>query len=235
MRYRSGAAILPLPAYGGHHASYLGRTLPTSPERITAQHQALLHFVGQGPWSDKGIRRLSPTKSSGGLTAAITKDLLAEAAEPVAERPNELGASLDRCFSCGQGIVYRPSQDDASGRFCSDRCREWFDAGNPPWFENPGFRPAFMGDALYGLWGWKVVAGPPGIEIGSEYCAGIIAASDRKRAELEGRDLIRPRRLCRCGRRIPSSAETSWEASGRLDFMIGPPSRRGRTGLANGR
>ena len=49
MRYRSGAAIFPLPAYGGHHASYLGRTLPTPPERTAAQHQALLHFVGQGP------------------------------------------------------------------------------------------------------------------------------------------------------------------------------------------
>ena len=27
----------------------------TAPERTAAQHQSLLHFVGQGPWSDKNV------------------------------------------------------------------------------------------------------------------------------------------------------------------------------------
>jgi hypothetical protein len=156
---------------------------------------------------------LSPEKSSGGLTAAIAEDLLAETTEP-AGRSNEPGADLNRCCSCGAGMVYHGPRDDNSGRFCSTRCQEWFDSnsaftrvsvcsGNLRWFENPGLRPAFMGGALYGLRGWKVVAGPPGVEIGSGYYAPVIEATDRKRAELEGRDLIRPRRLCKCGRRIP--------------------------------
>jgi hypothetical protein len=31
------------------------------------------------------------------------------------------------CFSCGRTYIYR------RGRFCSERCREWFDAGNQPY------------------------------------------------------------------------------------------------------
>jgi hypothetical protein len=156
---------------------------------------------------------LSPEKSSGGLTAAIAEDLLTEVAEPAAAR-SEPSADLGHCYSCGVGMVYHGPTDDSSGRFCSDRCRDWFDStsaftrvstrsGDPPWFENPGFRPGLRGENLYGLRGWKVVAGPPGIETGSGYYAPIIEASDRKRAESEGQDLIRPRRVCKCGRRIP--------------------------------
>jgi hypothetical protein len=37
------------------------------------------------------------------------------------------------CFSCGQSMIYRGPQGDDSGRFCSSRCRDWFDAGNPPY------------------------------------------------------------------------------------------------------
>jgi hypothetical protein len=48
---------------------------------------------------------LSTEKSSGGLTAAIAEDFLTEAAEPAAERPNEPGADLGRCYSCGAGMA----------------------------------------------------------------------------------------------------------------------------------
>jgi hypothetical protein len=55
---------------------------------------------------------------------------------------------------------------------------------------------------LYSLNGWRVIAGPPNIEIGSLYYAPIIEASKRKRqGETE---LIRPRRFCqRCGAKLP--------------------------------
>jgi hypothetical protein len=43
-------------------------------------------------------------------------------------------ATLLDCFSCGRPFTYRdPKADGTSGRFCSDPCREWFDAGNPPY------------------------------------------------------------------------------------------------------
>jgi hypothetical protein len=166
------------------------------------------------------------------LAAVITQDILAETAEQTVE------TDLGRCFSCGAGMVYHEPRDDSCGRFCSDRCVKWFDStsafarvsarsGNPPWFENSGIRPVLMGDALYGLRGWKVVAGPPGLEIGSEYYAPTIEAGGGKRAELEGRDLIRPRRLCaKCGGRIPVWDKGRKVPSSRvLCFVCGPPRR----------
>ena len=35
------------------------------------------------------------------------------------------------CFSCGRSFLYSATTANDFGRFCSARCREWFDAGNP--------------------------------------------------------------------------------------------------------
>jgi hypothetical protein len=35
------------------------------------------------------------------------------------------------CFVCGHAFVYRGRQGELSGRFCSIRCQEWYDQGNP--------------------------------------------------------------------------------------------------------
>jgi hypothetical protein len=56
------------------------------------------------------------------------------------------------CFSCGRSFMYRPAQGDDSGRFCSVRCREWFDAGNPA-YEPPDFKNLYSTT-------WHHVAGP---------------------------------------------------------------------------
>ena len=37
------------------------------------------------------------------------------------------------CFACGRSFLYEGPHGDDSGRFCHQRCREWFDAGNPPY------------------------------------------------------------------------------------------------------
>jgi hypothetical protein len=51
------------------------------------------------------------------IAAVIERDLLrADTASP--------SIDITKCFSCGYSMRYRGS------RFCSDRCREWFDAGN---------------------------------------------------------------------------------------------------------
>jgi hypothetical protein len=36
------------------------------------------------------------------------------------------------CFVCQRGMIYRGQRGDLNGRFCSLRCREWYDAGNAP-------------------------------------------------------------------------------------------------------
>jgi hypothetical protein len=82
---------------------------------------------------------------------------------------------------------------------------------------------------LYRLRGWKVISGPPDVEIGSEYYADIIAASDRKWAELEGRDLIPPRRLCaKCGARLPvwDGAAKSQATATSVTLVVGAKVRK---------
>ena len=95
------------------------------------------------------------------------------------------------CISCGQRFVYKFPEGDNSGRFCSVRCQEYYDAGGQP--------PQEIED--HGIRNWKVIAGPL---TGDPY-TDIIAASDRKRSAAAGQDeLIRPKRFCaRCGGRIP--------------------------------
>jgi ribosomal protein L24E len=55
------------------------------------------------------------------IAAAIERDLLRSDGQP--------SIDIAKCFSCGYSMTYRGS------RFCSDRCREWFDAGNPSFEE----------------------------------------------------------------------------------------------------
>jgi len=69
------------------------------------------------------------------------------------------------CFSCSHTFVYRGRQGDLNGRFCSMRCQAWFDDGNAPIARSDPFAVP-LGD-------WKVVAGPPGVEIGSSYYGGV--------------------------------------------------------------
>ena len=57
------------------------------------------------------------------LAAEILADGEAEAATPGYEAPE--------CFSCGR--TFHCTGPDGSGRFCSVRCRGWFDDGNPPY------------------------------------------------------------------------------------------------------
>jgi hypothetical protein len=59
-------------------------------------------------------------KSLANLTKAIERDLLAE-------RPR--AAPTPECFACSRACTPKPPTGDDSTRFCSDRCREVFDAG----------------------------------------------------------------------------------------------------------
>jgi hypothetical protein len=91
------------------------------------------------------------------------------------------------CLSCGR-------------RFCSARCREWFDAGNPAYDPQAVVRINAVPSR-----DWRANAGPPGLEVGSAYYVGILA---RAKAPVIGKlandELIRPRRLCeRCGHPVP--------------------------------
>jgi len=53
-------------------------------------------------------------------TERLAKALLADRNRPVTARTD-----IGECFVCERGMVYRGT------RFCSARCRDWYDAGNP--------------------------------------------------------------------------------------------------------
>jgi hypothetical protein len=62
------------------------------------------------------------------------------------------------CFLCGYSLIYKGS------RFCSDRCRQAFDAGHSHLDPNQG--RAFCALPLDR---WRIVAGPPATTIGASY------------------------------------------------------------------
>jgi len=98
--------------------------------------------------------------------AKLTKALLRKDEAPARD-------DIVECMSCGYTYVHKPSK----GRFCSDRCREWYDAGNPG-FRQDWLKPRDVEDAPPSE--LRVIAGLPGVEIGSAHYADLFAARDPK-------------------------------------------------------
>src|SRR5262245_34529530 len=74
------------------------------------------------------------------LAAALKADLLRQS--------TSTPSSSVECFLCGRSYTYKEPTGDDSGRFCSDKCREAYDAGcRRPEPVDP-FKPI----------GWRVVA-----------------------------------------------------------------------------
>lgn len=60
----------------------------------------------------------------------VRANLVGKAVSPAQSKRSD--PIITECFSCGRSMVYRgPKADGTSGRFCSEPCRQWFDAGNP--------------------------------------------------------------------------------------------------------
>ena len=102
----------------------------------------------------------------------LTEALLADRSRGETDRTD-----ITKCFMCGCGMLYRGS------RFCSDRCRDFYDAGAPgheqDWLKSKPDN--------YGITGWKVVAGPPGIEIGSDYYKPLRDAFGRRKVKAKAK------------------------------------------------
>jgi len=83
-------------------------------------------------------------------------------------RTDTRNANIVPCYICSHTFVYQGRRGDdlfSNGRFCSMHCQDWYDAGNGPISSSDPF-DVQLGD-------WLVIAGPPGVEIGSRYYAGI--------------------------------------------------------------
>ena len=128
------------------------------------------------------------------LATAIQRDLL---------RTEPVKTETPTCFACGRTFMPRPSAGDDNVRaFCSARCRDAYDGGWPVYNNN---KMDVFGAPMST---WRVLAGPPGVGIGSKYYAPLVEAIERKRGRHTrssgGVELIRPRKLCqRCGAKLP--------------------------------
>jgi hypothetical protein len=110
---------------------------------------------------------MSGAMSTKALARIIEADLLCERSQTSNESAH--------CLTCGRSHL--------RGRFCSDRCREGYDAGAPVWDES---REKSLGAWTPSLQGWHTLAGPAGTA-GRNPWQSIIEASERKRRKLEKR------------------------------------------------
>jgi predicted nucleic acid-binding Zn ribbon protein len=84
------------------------------------------------------------------------------------------------CFLCGYGMVY------TGCRFCSDRCREAFDAGHSRLDPNQA-----RASLVLPLDGWQIVAGPTTSPIGTSYYAPLLAHAEAGRQRQKVRNGLR--------------------------------------------
>ena len=127
------------------------------------------------------------------------------------------------CFACGRGYCR------GDGRFCSTRCREAFDAGFPP-APDSHYARAMTNVPLSA---WRIVAGPPGIEIGARIYDLLNRNEQRKGG---GRGIARPAKnvaisleksmVCKPPRRVGRCPQTPR----RVSPSSGPHSRVRHTG-----
>ena len=102
----------------------------------------------------------------GGRAARLANALLADRNRETAETQSVT------CAACGRGIV------DRGRRCCSPRCEQWLADGNPP------VDPQLARKALeVPLRAWTVIAGPPGVVIGSRPYVDLLDALSEKRAD----------------------------------------------------
>jgi hypothetical protein len=62
-----------------------------------------------------------PAQDVATLAAALKADILCQS--------TSTPSSSVECFLCGRSYTYKALSGDDSGRFCSDKCREAYDAG----------------------------------------------------------------------------------------------------------
>jgi hypothetical protein len=74
------------------------------------------------------LRRTQQAKQNFHMTSTterLTAAILADHARPTTQH------NIVPCFVCGHTFVYEGRRGDLGGRFCSMRCQDWYDAGNP--------------------------------------------------------------------------------------------------------
>jgi hypothetical protein len=99
---------------------------------------------------------------------------LADALIADRNRTDNVTHNVVPCRSCGSTFIYKGRLGDLNGNFCSLRCQDWYAAGNAS-IE----RDHIARVNKTPLEQWRVVAGPPGVEVGASYYAGVFPHGHR--------------------------------------------------------
>ena len=85
---------------------------------------------------------------------------------------NQTGPKYEpaHCFVCDRTYAPKPPSGDDSTRFCSATCRKAYDNGYP------AYKPPIDVFSVP-IRDWKVIAGPPGIEIGASYYGPLLTVN----------------------------------------------------------
>jgi ribosomal protein L24E len=153
-------------------------------------------------WNVGKVFRTAETVNKSSKTARLALALLRDR-----ERPSAVN-TITACFLCDRSYTYRgPNGGDDSGRFCSGRCRENYDAGKQPQSSSPqlySLRP--------GKTGFFITCAGCAREFesrGLKFCQPECERQQRQRAENQavmaevGMEPTQKRRCEKCGRAIP--------------------------------
>jgi len=111
-------------------------------------------------------------------TKAIARIIEADILREPEARPTH---NVMGCLTCGRQFLYKRPSGDNSGRFCSIRCRESYDAGAPAWDEAKEKNLKYLTPPLAGC---RTVAGPG---LGLNPWQSVLDASARVRRKIEKR------------------------------------------------
>jgi hypothetical protein len=112
----------------------------------------------------------------GGRAAKLAAAILADRNR----KPAESSHNIVECFACGYTFMYAAGASDLNGRYCSRRCQDWHDAGNPMVLGGAEQKARYSDVQLEA---WKVTAGPPDLEVGSSYYAAFLAEASKGGAD----------------------------------------------------
>ena len=97
---------------------------------------------------------------------------LAEALFADRNRAGTDRTDITACWACGSTFRYKGRHGELNGNFCCSRCQDWYDGGYRP-IEHDHAEKAYKTP----IDRWRVVAGPPGVEVGAPYYAGVFPRS----------------------------------------------------------
>jgi hypothetical protein len=94
---------------------------------------------------------------------AISKEIAVTLSSVITDPP-AVAVVIEHCWMCNSSFRTRAS------RFCSARCRDYYDIGHCR--QDPNAARAFLALPLAG---WRVIAGPPGTTIGESFYGPFLA------------------------------------------------------------